>query len=214
MNTENKETIKFYDGNKYTINYHEVLDGELVGRSLYNSDPNHAEDFALENASHIIREFVALDQNGNYELTIEFLDNEHGRKAKDAYALIKAGTQNGLITPFVVSSCGKILRVDITYDWIKDIPLKSSCVPTKKLEYTLDKLKDMFKYTNDDMEALKLCAQYKNHIEIVNDGGQSWIQKKDGINDEDILYDFKEDFGNRDGIYNLFKMLNINAKSV
>lgn len=183
--------------------------------SSYNSDPNYSENFNLEEASHIIRKFVVSNQISGYELTIEFLDNEHGKKAKDAWNSIKTGEQNGVFTPAVISSCGKIFRIDIIYDYIKDIPSKKYVhAPVKKMEYTLDKLKDIFKYIDGDMGALKLCAQYKNHIEIVNDGGQSWIQKKDGIEEDDVLYDFKEDFGNRDGIYNLFKMLNINAKSV
>ena len=109
-----------------------------------------------------------------------------------------------------VALCQKLKALDGT----KDIPSKCACVSTKKTEYTFDKLKDLFKYITDDMEALKLCAQYKNHIEVMNDGAQSWVQRKDGIEEDDIIYDFKEDFGNRDGIYNLFKMLNINAKSV
>lgn len=210
----NKETLKFYDGGKYIINPDRINNGKIIGMSLYNSDMDSKEDFNFKEISHVVRGLNVLDQDGNYELTIEFLDNEHGRKAKEAYELIKSGKHGGYIAPSVVSSCGSIIRIDMSYDYVKCESTECTHIQEKRKEYTTDQLRDLFKYINDDMKVLELCAQYKNYVEIMNDNDGSWVQIIDGTDSDDVLYDFRSDFGNRDGILNLFKMLNINAKLV
>ena len=65
----------------------------------------------------------------------------------------------------------------------------------------------------DDIGKLKLCQTHKDMLRVVCDNDAAWIEFTGVFHEEDEYYDFDDYFGWHDGVFNLFKVLGINAEA-
>ena len=214
--------LEFTSKNTIIIQKHAMGRGNIIGKSFYGEldHKGEQEPFRLQEFSHIVRKFVSIAEpammDTKHYVEIEFLEKVHtSQKSKKAYELIENGIINGTIRPIPVLVGNILVRMDLVYCADPANPTNPEAFNKYIVDSMegMDDIKSKFKDA-DDMKALELCQEHWGEVEIMNDNDGSWVQCIDGIEDEDILYDFKDDFGNRDGIYNLFKKLGIKAKSV